>query len=204
MLEWRYNSTFLKLFIRWMWLVTFTLKETACLAHWVGEMGVSQSRSERSGGEITSSSLSGIEPDSSAIQLRSLSLRWGLISVWLHKEINKLRDWKNIFIHIPPWAPHTYDFVVLTSLTHPRKILLFVLQIWKIGKAKDLSAPLRIDTELLRLRLQMMETRYIHILIHSDWRVEKHLPPEFTRWGKAFIVLDMGARGGGGRFLHAE
>jgi hypothetical protein len=36
-------------------------------------------------------------------------------------------------------APHTYDLVVLTSLTHPRKILLVVLQ---IGKAKDLSAPL--------------------------------------------------------------
>jgi hypothetical protein len=28
----------------------------------------------------------------------------------------------------PPWAPHTYDFVVLTSLTHPRKIILVVLQ----------------------------------------------------------------------------
>jgi hypothetical protein len=39
-----------------------------------------------------------------------------------------------------PRAPHTYDFVVLTSLTHPRKILLVVLE---IGKAKDLSAPLR-------------------------------------------------------------
>jgi hypothetical protein len=38
-------------------------------------------------------------------------------------------------------STHTYDFVVLTSLTHPRKILLVVLQ---IGKAKDLSAPLRI------------------------------------------------------------
>jgi hypothetical protein len=37
---------------------------------------------------------------------------------------------------IPPSAPHTYDFVVLTSLTHPRKILLVLLQ---IGKAKDLS-----------------------------------------------------------------
>jgi hypothetical protein len=64
----------------------------------------------------------------------------GLISVWLSKENNKLRDWKNVFtLHIPSWAPHTYDFVVLTSLTHPRKILLVVLQ---IGKAKDLSAPL--------------------------------------------------------------
>jgi hypothetical protein len=45
----------------------------------------------------------------------------------------------------PPWVPHTYDFVFLTSLTHPRKILLFVLRIGKqeIRKAKDLSAPLR-------------------------------------------------------------
>jgi hypothetical protein len=66
----------------------------------------------------------------------------GLISLWLYKENNKLRDWKNVFtLHIPPWAPHTYDFVILTSLTHPRKILLAVL---KIGKAKNLSAPLRI------------------------------------------------------------
>jgi hypothetical protein len=69
----------------------------------------------------------------------------GLISLLLYKENNKLRDWKNVFtLHIPPWAPHTYGFVVLTSLTHPRKILLVVLQIGKlkIGNAKDLSAPL--------------------------------------------------------------
>jgi hypothetical protein len=39
---------------------------------------------------------------------------------------------KNVFtLHIPPSAPHTYDFVVLTSLTHPRKIILFMLQIGK-------------------------------------------------------------------------
>jgi hypothetical protein len=51
-----------------------------------------------------------------------------------------------MYLHSPPWAPHTYDFVVLTSLTHPRKILLVVLQIGKqeIRKDKDLSAPLRI------------------------------------------------------------
>jgi hypothetical protein len=30
---------------------------------------------------------------------------------------------KKLFtLHIPPWAPHTYDFVVLTSLTQPRRI----------------------------------------------------------------------------------
>jgi hypothetical protein len=42
------------------------------------------------------------------------------------------------------FPPYTYDFVVLTSLTHPSKILLVVLQTGKgkIGKAKDLSAPL--------------------------------------------------------------
>jgi hypothetical protein len=41
------------------------------------------------------------------------------------------------------YASYTYDFIVLTSLTHPRKIVLVVL---KIEKAKDLSAPLRITT----------------------------------------------------------
>jgi hypothetical protein len=50
----------------------------------------------------------------------------------LYKENNKLRGWKNVFtLHIPPWGPHTYGFVVLTYLTHPREILLVVLQIGK-------------------------------------------------------------------------
>jgi hypothetical protein len=44
---------------------------------------------------------------------------------------------KNVFTR--SWATLTYDFVVLTSLTHLRKIVLVVLQ---IGKAKDLSAHL--------------------------------------------------------------
>jgi hypothetical protein len=39
-------------------------------------------------------------------------------------------------LSIPSFVPHTYDFVVLTPLTHPRKILLVVLP---IGKVKDLS-----------------------------------------------------------------
>jgi hypothetical protein len=45
-----------------------------------------------------------------------------------------------MYLYIPPRAPHTYDFVVLTSLTHPKKIILVLLE---IGKAKDLGAPLR-------------------------------------------------------------
>jgi hypothetical protein len=46
-------------------------------------------------------------------------------------------------LYIFPLELHTliYDFVVLTSLTHTRKILFVVLQ---IGEAKDLSASLRI------------------------------------------------------------
>jgi hypothetical protein len=40
-----------------------------------------------------------------------------------------------------PSELHTLDFVVLNYLTHSRKILLVVLH---IGKAKDLSVPLRI------------------------------------------------------------
>jgi hypothetical protein len=55
-------------------------------------------------------------------------IRGGLISILVYKE-NKLQEWKNVFtLHIPPWAPNTCNFVVLTSLTHPRKILLVVLQ----------------------------------------------------------------------------
>jgi hypothetical protein len=74
----------------------------------------------------------------------------GLISLRLYKK-NQLQDWKNVFtLHIPPWALHAYNFVVLTSLAHQRKILLVVLQ---IGKANDLSAPLRI-----RLHAQAIST----------------------------------------------
>jgi hypothetical protein len=60
----------------------------------------------------------------------------GLISLWFYKENNNLRDWKkNVFtLYIPPWTPHTYDFVVLISLTHPKKILLVLLQIEKYEK----------------------------------------------------------------------
>jgi hypothetical protein len=41
-----------------------------------------------------------------------------------------------MYLHISPWAPHTFDFVVLTSLTHPRKIHLVVLQIGEQEKPK--------------------------------------------------------------------
>jgi hypothetical protein len=59
-----------------------------------------------------------------------LALRRGADKSLAYKENNKLRIRKNVFtLHIPLWAPHTYGFVVLTSLNHPRKNLLFVLQV---------------------------------------------------------------------------
>jgi hypothetical protein len=47
-----------------------------------------------------------------------------------------------LFYIFPLSSTDTYDFVVETFITHPRKILLDVVQIgkWEIEKAKDLSA----------------------------------------------------------------
>jgi hypothetical protein len=90
------------------------------------------------------------------------NIRRGLISLWVYKENNNVRDWKNVFTlyNPPPWAPLSYDFVVLTSLTHPRKILLVVLQ---IGEAKDLSALLRRHEDYSALvchAMQFVTTRH--------------------------------------------
>jgi hypothetical protein len=63
-----------------------------------------------------------------------------------------------IIINILPWTPHTYDFVVLTSLTNRREILFVVL---KIGKAKDLSAPLRTFSYTIDLDYVTMEKNSI-------------------------------------------
>jgi hypothetical protein len=71
----------------------------------------------------------------------------GLIRLWLYKE-NKLWDPKMYLLYIspPPRAPHTYYLVVLSSLKHPRKIILVVLQ---IGKTTCLSAVLRTQFHML-------------------------------------------------------
>jgi hypothetical protein len=71
-------------------------------------------------------------------------IRGALISLWLYKENNKLRDWKNVFtLHIPPWSPHTYDFVVPNSLTHPRKFFCLCCKprIGKKAKPKTYQHP---------------------------------------------------------------
>jgi hypothetical protein len=91
-------------------------------------------------------------------------IRKGLISLWLYKENYKLWDWKKCICstYSPTWAPHTYDFVVVTFLTHPRKILLVVLE---IREAKDLSAPLRILCSACRVSVQVL-------FVLKAWRKE--------------------------------
>jgi hypothetical protein len=55
--------------------------------------------------------------------MRGSDMSFGFI-----EKTTSYRTEKNVFtLHILR-APHAYDFVVLTSLTHPRKILLVVLQ----------------------------------------------------------------------------
>jgi hypothetical protein len=74
-----------------------------------------------------------------SLHSQHILVRRGLIRLWLNKENFKQRDWKKcIYIFPPPlWAPHTYDFVVL-------------LVVLKIRKAKDLAAPLRIHTPMVK------------------------------------------------------
>jgi hypothetical protein len=96
-------------------------------------------------------------------------VRGRLISPWLYKGNNKLRDWKSLFtLHIPPWAPHTYDFVVLTSLTHPRKILLVVLQIGKQKKEKS-------KTYHHPYVLLFPKSRMLELCLHSPIRLRRVL-----------------------------
>jgi hypothetical protein len=64
-------------------------------------------------------------------------------SLALHRKQQVTGLKKCIYSTYSPLSSTHYDFVVVTSLTHPRNILLVVLQ---IGKAKDLSAPLRTTT----------------------------------------------------------
>jgi hypothetical protein len=57
----------------------------------------------------------------------------GLISLWLYTEKKAMGLKKFIY---STYSPELH-FVVLTSLTHPRKILLVVLQIKKTGNRKS-------------------------------------------------------------------
>jgi trehalose-6-phosphate synthase len=69
-----------------------------------------------------------------------------------------------VYISPLPRPARTYDFIVLTSLTHPNNILLVVLQIGKqeIGKAKDLSAPICISICEARYSVYNFYTYPVH------------------------------------------
>jgi hypothetical protein len=71
-------------------------------------------------------------------------------------------------LYLFPEAPHTYDFVAVTSLTHPRKLLLVVLQ---IRRAKDLSAPLH---KMNHIKSSVNDVVLKHeniILLHNNYNV---------------------------------
>jgi hypothetical protein len=65
-----------------------------------------------------------------------------VISLWLYKENNKLRDWKNVFtLHISPSSTHLW--LRCSNIVNPsKKNAVGWAANTKIGKAKDLSEPL--------------------------------------------------------------
>jgi hypothetical protein len=71
------------------------------------------------------------------------------ISLWLYKENNRLRDWKNVFaLHISPLSS-THLWLRCSNFWIPfTKNCFDCAANRKIGKVKDLSAPLRIYTNL--------------------------------------------------------
>jgi hypothetical protein len=70
------------------------------------------------------------------------TIRGRLISLWLDKENNKLRDWKNVFTYLPLSSTHLW--VRCSNFFNPAKKNSFGCAAnTKTGKAKDLSAPLR-------------------------------------------------------------
>jgi hypothetical protein len=72
-----------------------------------------------------------------------------------------------------------YDFVLLTSLTHPTKIILVVLQIGKyeIGKAKDLSAPIYNPTfnNILVQKITTQLRNYVYNILDDELIKSKQL-----------------------------
>jgi hypothetical protein len=100
---------------------------------------------------------------------------------------------KYIYSTYSPRAPHTYDFVVVTSLTHSRKILLVALQIgkWEIRKARDLSATLHImhkpghiaqgDPPLLSIRINIVMLAQVIAAVTLHTRIREMLSMNLRR-----------------------
>jgi hypothetical protein len=83
-----------------------------------------------------------------------------------------------LYIFPFPWAPHTYDFVVLNSLTHPRNILLVVLQ---TGKSQRLFITPKYVTENIsyvqtrQLRHNFPTTNLFGWRLQSPFRHAQHV-----------------------------
>jgi hypothetical protein len=87
-------------------------------------------------------------------------------------------------LYIFPRAPHTYGFIVLTSLTHPRKIILVVLQIGKYEKPKTYQHPYVFDSlEEITIQCSLPPTHLITATEVLPFEVILHLSTEAqTAW----------------------
>jgi hypothetical protein len=95
-----------------------------------------------------------------------------LISLWLYKENNKLRDRKNIFTYSP--LSSTRLWLRCSNFFNPSKKNSFGCAANRnIGKAKDLSAPLRIAHSQTR-RLKTATTSFV-MAVHVCLSANKNL-----------------------------
>jgi hypothetical protein len=91
-------------------------------------------------------------------------------------------------LHIPSWAPHTYGFIVLISLTHPRQIILVVLQTtprWNRKSQRLISTPLH--------------TQSRNAAISSSWEVWRAWDNPSTNFSIIIITRGWHSRPIGGR-----
>jgi hypothetical protein len=106
---------------------------------------------------------------------------------------------KNVFtLHTPPWASHTYDFVVLTSLTHPRKIVLVVLQIGNRKSQRLISTPTYVIIIMI-LKSRIFRTCEFNSVC-IQWNCCLRLPQGFGYNGESLEELSMETVAGNGSF----
>jgi hypothetical protein len=120
--EWRYSSTILDLSTRWRWVISF---KPRLLYPW--ETGPSTHLGIRLGGPPdpvwtlwNRKKLSPVLKLTSPRPARSPSLQRGLISLWLYKENNKLRDWKMYLLYIFPMSS-THLWLRCSNFFNPSK-----------------------------------------------------------------------------------
>jgi hypothetical protein len=90
----------------------------------------------------------------------------------------------------PPWAPHTYDFVVVASLTHPRKNYFGCAANRKTGNRKSqrfTSAPTYIIHRDTHTPLRKLTVGYFHHCSTTKTHVTEMGSGSLTRGGGVII-----------------